>query len=144
MGKSVLQNCGAIYTHTHKGTPFLTPWPSQIRRDALSHLTKGKACFLCPILATRFQETQNEERVSILVEQIGQTFPPTSCLPPPEDKNMNILPDSFGQEILSRELPQQGSEVRQAVPGQGLRTQPRRIFQKGPHLKRRGEKKGVG
>lgn len=76
--------------------------------------------------------------------QIGQTLPPTSCLPPPEDKNIDILPDSFGQEILLLELPQQDSVVRQAVPAQGLRTQPRRIFQKGPHLKRRGEKKGVG
>lgn len=40
------------------------------------------------------------------MEQIGKTLPPISCLPPPDDKNMGLISDSFGKETLYIELPQ--------------------------------------
>lgn len=129
------------YLNTQEGTLFLTSPPSQIQRDALSHLPKGKACFPHPVLTTRSQETQNDERGSILAKQIGQTLPPASCLPPPSEKNTDMIPDSFGQEILSFKLPQPASVVGHAVPAQG----PGAFSRKANigHLERRRENKGV-
>lgn len=96
------------------GTPFLMSRSHEDPKSCTVAFSQGQSLLpVLPVLSysnPRRHRKRREfptqccvcvrERGSILMEQIGKTLPPISCFPPLDDKNMGLIPDSFGQETL--------------------------------------------